>query len=51
MAPAWPGSFPQSEYASDGIQRLSDEILPEELSSSGEFGLEDDAGVPAYPLD
>ena len=43
--------YPQSEYASDGIQRLSDEILPEELGSSGEFGLENDAGVPAYSLD
>ena len=43
--------YPQSEYASDGIQRLSDEILPEELSNSVEFGLENDAGVPAYSLD
>ncbi len=43
--------YPQSEYASDGIQRLSDEILPEELSSSEDFGLEDDAGEPAYPVD
>lgn len=43
--------YPQSEYAGDGIQRLSEEILPDEIVE-GDFGVEEEVvGKPFYSND